>query len=476
MATLNTEQLLAARRTASPSSGGGVPVDPGDDFGYNLPNDFDPLRVPKGWVAKPRIDSHRHLYTRRGWRDVAARVYEEIIDDIGLQNLKCVLPMWELEGGPFRNIVNYDKTFSPRGQVLFGQPGGPHPIPYLDGSTAYIVQDPVIANPVGGTYDTSLTANTNLLAQQFIAPASCVLGFARVYIRKTGSPGGNIAVQIYSDNAGQPNAVITSGTTNNLANSSIASAGWVGLTFNTGPSLVAGTTYWVVIEYTSPSGIDGSDHVDWYYDVAGTFGLNRATYNGSSWTVQTGTSFAFELYDKDALDLGTANPSTSSYTVILGAKSDMVMGTSGYLLDISSTIGGWICQFRVNSANTWQSVQEDSGAANLNIALNQNPKQYHVWAMTFAYGAGPNKTCLYKDGYLVGSVNGTAGNGLMLQAAPATLGAIQGSYGIIPDATLTTPFKGWIGPFVYANSALSSRRISAISNQLLALRRYQEAV
>lgn len=71
-----------------------------------------------------------------------------------------------------------------------------------------------------------------------------------VCVNKASSPTDNLKANIYSDSAGNPNAVITNGTSSNLAGGDISGRNMQTFTY-TPFSLVAGTTYWVVFERSS---------------------------------------------------------------------------------------------------------------------------------------------------------------------------------------------------------------------------------
>jgi hypothetical protein len=72
----------------------------------------------------------------------------------------------------------------------------------------------------------------------------------KLWLKKVGSPTGNLTVKIQTDNAGSPSGTtITNGTSNTVAASSLATSyGWITFTFSTPPSLSAGTQYHIVLE------------------------------------------------------------------------------------------------------------------------------------------------------------------------------------------------------------------------------------
>lgn len=87
-----------------------------------------------------------------------------------------------------------------------------------------------------------------------------------LWLKKVGSPTGNLTVTIETDNAGDPSGTaVTNGTSNNVAASSLSTGyGWIEFTFATSPTLSASTQYHLVLETTESH--DEFDYVVWGAD------------------------------------------------------------------------------------------------------------------------------------------------------------------------------------------------------------------
>ncbi len=67
-------------------------------------------------------------------------------------------------------------------------------------------------------------------------------------LHKDGNPSGNVWVEIWSDSAGNPGALITNGQSVNVACSSFNSGDWVDFSFSTKPTLINNQNYWMVLK------------------------------------------------------------------------------------------------------------------------------------------------------------------------------------------------------------------------------------
>jgi hypothetical protein len=114
---------------------------------------------------------------------------------------------------------------------------------------------------------TSAISAKDRLAQGFQIGSGASTGEARLYLKKVGSPTGDLTLKLYTDSGGEPDALVTDGTSNAVAASSLSSSyGWITFTFPDPPALSASTTYWLVLETTDSASDD--NHVVWGADAS----------------------------------------------------------------------------------------------------------------------------------------------------------------------------------------------------------------
>jgi len=131
------------------------------------------------------------------------------------------------------------------------------------------------------------------VAESFSVSTSTVLNKVDLYIKKVSTPS-NITVRLVSDSSGVPGSTVIASST--LSASSVtASYGWVPVNFGTSPNLVAGTTYWIVL--------DASVSNTKYYIIGGnldgyTNGVGKIGQHSSSWnnTSPVGIDYFFKIY------------------------------------------------------------------------------------------------------------------------------------------------------------------------------------
>ncbi len=129
-------------------------------------------------------------------------------------------------------------------------------------------------------------------AQSFQVSTSSPLNKVQFYIKKVGTPS-DATVRLVADNAGSPSTtVISIGTISLLSSQVTTSYGWVEVVFPTNPSLVPGTTYWIVLDSSTQSSSN-------YYVIGGNTSYAAGTaktgsYSGA-WTA-SGYDGYFRLY------------------------------------------------------------------------------------------------------------------------------------------------------------------------------------
>ena len=113
--------------------------------------------------------------------------------------------------------------------------------------------------------DLSGAANEKL-AQSFQIGSSSTVSSFEAWLKKTGTPTGNLSVTIETDAAGSPSgSAVANGTSASVAESGVgASYAWHEFTFSTPPSLSSGTPYWGVLDSTSGSSL--TNYMNWGAD------------------------------------------------------------------------------------------------------------------------------------------------------------------------------------------------------------------
>ncbi len=202
--------------------------------------------------------------------------------------------------------------------------------------------------------------NSDMLAYSFIAPKSPFSGAMKLFQFRwlASSPSGSpkVTAYLYSDNNGQPNALLTNGTS---AESGVISAGWVSSTWSgTLPTLTEGTQYWILLKCTSgtsvvvsacaatqtgfPSALIGGTGTPLWRALG-----DASTDSGSTWGgTDRGTVQGFRIGITDGSDtayFGVPGPSASG---TLNTTSQRVDGTqqAGFLVTTPAD-----CKVRVKS-------------------------------------------------------------------------------------------------------------------------------
>jgi hypothetical protein len=139
---------------------------------------------------------------------------------------------------------------------------------------------------------TAIVVNDKLSQGFQIATASTV-SKVRLWLKKVGSPTGNLTAKIQTDTAGSPSGTtVTNGTSATVAASSLSTSyGYIDFTFSTPPNLSAATQYHIVLE-TADSQSDTN------YVVWGADGSSPSYTNGE---MKRERSAAWSAESKDAV-------------------------------------------------------------------------------------------------------------------------------------------------------------------------------
>lgn len=104
------------------------------------------------------------------------------------------------------------------------------------------------------------------LAQKFEMPSTSDVAIIRLWLRKVGSPTGNLSLRVETNSSNAPTGtLITNGASGTVAASTLSTSyGYIDFAFPGTPELTGNTTYWVILD-TADSQSD-TDYVQWGID------------------------------------------------------------------------------------------------------------------------------------------------------------------------------------------------------------------
>lgn len=414
-------------------------------------------------LAGSSVTDSQAVPTTQAQKDYSMKAYENIIDIIGAENIKLLLPMWETSGTTFRDLLRSDMTFTGNG-VTLAQPGTLHPIPSFDGVNDCIIRDSITQN-TAGVADIKMDGPTIKLATRMVAVAT-IPGFVRLKVKRLGTlNNATIQVSFFSDNAGAPNALVGATSTPlacSVVNTYYENRGFV---IPTPPNLQKNQNYWIVLEYAALGGdtVDANNCIIWCCEQgANTYGQRRAVYNGATWTATDTENHVFGLWD-DRLIL---DGDFSVIVPVLASHSDVstryIFTTCGMVSAESPSLG-----ILYHSAGNIYTYAYDS-VLRSGIRYRYPLNQFNIWGLTFSKAKDTAKITTYQNGMSTGTINGGLNTALTPQAQPLTIGANVSASGL--NAYF---MQGRIGPFITTKNELTAANMAKVTNQLLALRRLQ---
>lgn len=124
------------------------------------------------------------------------------------------------------------------------------------------------ANDQAFEVTTSAFTSYDLLAQSFQVTGAQTVGTITAYLKKVGSPTGNLTVEIQPDSAGAPSGTAVSNGTSGTVAASTLTTSYADITFSfaTPPSLSGSTTYWLVLKTTDSA--SNTNYVQWGADTS----------------------------------------------------------------------------------------------------------------------------------------------------------------------------------------------------------------
>lgn len=241
------------------------------------------------------------------------------------------------------------------------------------GGNASVDQECVINS---ANYDFNATAKRDV-AQRFTPTVTGALTKISVYLKKTGSPS-NITVRIVSDNSGSPSTTGVGGTGTINSSNVTSSYGWIDATFSTNPSLVSGTSYWLLLDTSSST----SNYYSWAMDS------NDGCSNGTSKSTSNWSSPSWAALSRDMnfrTYMGGIVTSLTGVDVLGDARAPImtgcnVSGDAYYNATNTCSVGGTTYSGTADSPqqampisqaqiDEWKSAAENGGTYNGNYTL-----------------------------------------------------------------------------------------------------------
>jgi hypothetical protein len=145
--------------------------------------------------------------------------------------------------------------------------------------------------------------------------------YADILLKKTGLPTGNLTLALYSNTAGMPNTVITNGTANVVAASTLTTGyTLIRFTWSTPPTITASTQYHLVL--TTADSASNTNYVEWGIDTSTPPYANGALalLQSASWAAASPAADGiFDLYGVTATFGSIMTPG-----LWISAQSDIV--------------------------------------------------------------------------------------------------------------------------------------------------------
>lgn len=376
-------------------------------------------RNPSGVAKALRTDTNGALVFRTQENEVASYVYDQIIDEIGADNISLLLPCWEKTGTVCKDLLDPSMQFDVGASASLGKAGGLHTFVGMDnvstGQPNGLVQTPFAANKIfQSSPKVPLLTGTKLA--QYVTSVTKGDGFidmAELYISRTGTvSSASFKITLCEDNAGVPGNELTNGTSQTTFTDTVGvGLQWIGCLFSPCVAVPANGGFWVVLEYVSNTGIDASNYLAVACDsVLNTYGGKYAVYNGSTWSVEADKNLCFGLYKQNGIMAGdytylfAFRDKTDNWSTPSGNKSQVI---SQHITRYNTTTiqkhssGKWLLNFTIGYP-----VKGNYAYLSAPICYSTD---IHIVAVTMSTALAANKWNLYIDGKLRHTINGIAG-------------------------------------------------------------------
>ena len=401
-------------------------------------------------------------------RDIAARAYENIIDIIGLENIKLLLPLWETTytgagAAEFSDMIRPHIKFTGSG-IALGNAGLLNPVPYFNGTSSQIVQKALVEATAGST-EFAVNNATFKIAQK--VTAYTLFGdikTVQMKLKKTGSPVADMVIELVEDNAGEPTGATVATTEVQLASDVLATSGLFGFCFANAYNCGGTKTYWLVFKYSATTTIGVGDYISVIYDNAGAYGQPNATWNGAAWTVNAGQSCPFKVYD-DSLTVAGDHSIIAAFSVYsTSTNMSIVQPTPGHVI----TNGGGLIYGAAPNSKALKAYACGGGTVDITKSIVLPPyPMLEIASKTFSYNEVSEKHKLYRGTELLASGSGTGLTGANNPRQAFVVGAARNA----TNFTYYSWHNGTVGPVIMTSTVLTQREIGQIVNQLQAFRR-----
>ncbi len=196
------------------------------------------------------------------------------------------------------------------------------------GASVTIANGPSIGVATALTHETPSASVTlespTKVAQSFQLSAAWLVGEVSIFVGKIGLPADNLKLEICANSSGSPGTVLDDAT---VPGTDIEQdGGWISFLFPDPVTLVAATTYWLVLSRTGATGSADYYQIGISEDAAYASGLCRI-YTGSWADRPTAADMAFQIWRV-----------TESTSMIMDIISGLGMG----IIDVSAVTGSGV--------------------------------------------------------------------------------------------------------------------------------------
>jgi hypothetical protein len=401
-------------------------------------------------------------------RDIIARAIENILGILGQENVRLFLPMWEATGTTIYDLLRPDLKFNCAGGTTVGVSGLMGNCCSFNGTTGYLIR---AAETDNTTIDTWQAIGADEKYGQQMLTIACNPAFIRIPVKKVEAAPGNldaavVRVTIYDEAASLPNAPIANGVCTTLAVTQIStSSEQHGFVLATPPNLSMDQYFWVVVDYSTNTGVDANNYVAWGYDSAKGYGRNGAAYTGA-WAAQNTRSYGFGIWN-DYLRFGSSDFSIICAAYYSGVVAGVdLYGTSGMLSTYSA-----VPSMKLLSTGYMYAQLHDGTSRRPTIYRYPKDSLWHTYISTFSYTKSTGKANLYLDGIVTAAATGTATTAHTPSAQPFVIAARPDNVG-----TVANFLTGRMQFVIMTFTELSAVQAGQVSAEMLALRKYQQAV
>jgi len=181
------------------------------------------------------------------------------------------------------------------------------------------VADLTDVNQTTNNETVSVTTTNNWISQGFTPSVSADISKVTLNLANGAAADGDLVVEIYSDNAGEPNSLLGTSKAIDASSIGVSSADYV-FEFNTAVALTAATTYHIVLNTSSMGVIDGTNSIDVSRansDVLGGVTSHTTIDGGSNW-VDTSKDLVFKIELNTGTDLILADNEVAYINIVRG--------------------------------------------------------------------------------------------------------------------------------------------------------------